>query len=194
MLIYAIRHGQTDWNAEGRLQGARDVPLNDIGRTQARGNGRLLKKLLGDGAEIFDFVSSPLGRARETMRLIRAEMGFEPDGYRTDERLIEVAFGDWEARTLEEVDAAFPGAVATRDADKWHFLPPGDGAESYEMLSKRVAGWLDTVEGPTVCVAHGGIIRSFIRLLGGAGPDEAAMATIHQDRILRIDGDGLEWI
>jgi probable phosphoglycerate mutase len=194
LLIYAIRHGQTDWNAEGRLQGSRDVPLNDVGRAQARGNGRLLKKLLGKDAEMFDFVSSPLGRARETMRLILAEMAREPDSYRTDTRLIEVAFGDWEAQTLEEIDTASPGAVATRDADKWHFLPPGEGAESYEMLSGRVASWLDTVDGPTVCVAHGGIIRSFMRLLGGASPNEAAMAAIHQDRILRIDGRGVEWI
>lgn len=194
MLIYAIRHGQTDWNAEGRLQGSRDVPLNDVGRAQARGNGQLLIKLLGDNAGMFDFVSSPLCRARETMRLIRAEMGLEPDSYRTDERLIEVAFGDWEAQTLEEIDISSPGAVATRDADKWHFLPPGADAESYEMLAQRVASWLDTVEGPTVCVAHGGIIRSFMRLLGGASPDQAAMAAIHQDRILRIDGRGVEWI
>ncbi|RYE75137.1 MAG: histidine phosphatase family protein, partial [Hyphomicrobiales bacterium] len=101
MLIYMIRHGQTDWNAEIRLQGQKDIPLNDTGRNQARGNGRALADILGTQAIAFDYVASPLGRTRETMELLRGAMGLAPEAYRTDDRLKEVSFGDWEGFTLE---------------------------------------------------------------------------------------------
>src|SRR5690606_32679256 len=71
--IYFVRHGQTDWNAEGRLQGQEDTSLNDLGRSQATGNGERLAELIPD-ASLFDFVSSPLWRTRETMERVRAAM------------------------------------------------------------------------------------------------------------------------
>ena len=98
-LVYFVRHGQTDWNAEHRLQGQADIALNALGRAQATRNGRKLAELIADPAD-FDFVASPLGRTRETMELVRAAMGLEPHGYRTDPRLIEVHFGDWQGHTL----------------------------------------------------------------------------------------------
>ena len=73
-LIYLIRHGQTDWNAEGRLQGQADTGLNDTGRAQATRNGEFLAGLVADPAA-FDFVASPLSRTRETMERVRAAMG-----------------------------------------------------------------------------------------------------------------------
>ncbi len=81
-----IRHGQTDWNAEGRLQGQKDIGLNDKGRAQARHNGATLRMLVGDRVDQFDFVASPLSRTRETMQLARREMGLDPLAYRTDDR------------------------------------------------------------------------------------------------------------
>src|SRR5690606_24568613 len=86
--IYFVRHGQTDWNAEGRLQGQADTGLNDTGRAQASGNGRLLAKLIAAPSAV-DFVASPLARTCETMELIRQAMGLPPKGYRTDPRLME---------------------------------------------------------------------------------------------------------
>ena len=68
--IYFVRHGQTDWNAEQRFQGQRDIPINANGRQQAAKNGQTLKELLNNPAD-FDYVSSPLGRACETMEIIR---------------------------------------------------------------------------------------------------------------------------
>ena len=68
--IYFIRHGETDWNAEARLQGQRDVPLNDLGRVQAEEAGRRLRELVGRPEDL-DYVASPLGRARETMERLR---------------------------------------------------------------------------------------------------------------------------
>ncbi|HXV30610.1 MAG TPA: histidine phosphatase family protein, partial [Sinorhizobium sp.] len=182
MLIYMVRHGQTDWNAESRLQGQKDIPLNETGRQQATGNGQALGNILGPDAAAFDFVSSPLGRTRETMERLRRAMGLDPVAYRIDERLKEVSFGDWEGFTLPELKRRVPERIAARRAAKWDFIPPGADAESYEILSWRVGAWLKDVREPTVCVSHGGVIRALFKLLGEMEADEAAAAAIPQDR------------
>jgi probable phosphoglycerate mutase len=187
-----IRHGQTDWNAEGRMQGQKDIGLNDIGRQQASENGRKLAQILGDRAGDFDFVSSPLGRTRDTMERVRAAMGLEPGRYRMDERLKELSFGDWEGSTLPELAKVSPERVEERARQKWGFIPPGDDAESYEILSWRIGAWLNSVERQTVCVSHGGVIRSCFRLIGDVTEDEACEMNIPQDRILKIDRDRRE--
>ncbi|UJW76343.1 histidine phosphatase family protein [Rhizobium sp. SL42] len=189
MLIYMIRHGQTDWNAEGRMQGQKDIDLNATGRGQAMRNGEMLAHVLGDTVGRFDFVASPLRRTRETMERMRSEMGLDPLAYRLDERLKELSFGDWEGFTLAELAKAAPERVKERARRKWGFIPPGQDAESYEILSWRIGAWLNSVEQPTVCVSHGGVIRSCFRLIGGMDEDEACEINIPQDRILKIDRD-----
>ncbi|MEH6690145.1 MAG: histidine phosphatase family protein [Pseudorhizobium pelagicum] len=195
MLIYMIRHGQTDWNAEGRLQGQQDIPLNEIGRAQATRNGSTLLSSAGSAIADFDFVASPLSRTRETMERMRKAMGLEPGAYRTDERLVELSFGDWEGQTLEEVGRVAPERLLARVEQKWSFIPPGTAAESYEILSWRVGAWLQSISRPTVCVTHGGIVRSMFRLVGAVSEDEAATMDVPQDKILKADtGAGtLEW-
>ncbi|AJY48122.1 histidine phosphatase family protein [Martelella endophytica] len=187
MLIYVIRHGETDWNAARRLQGQKDIPLNEKGRGQAAANGAALSEFLGQEARAFDFVASPLSRTRETMERARAAMGLTPELYRTDDRLRELSFGDWEGRTLDEVGRFSPELLEEREKDKWAFVPPGDDAESYEILSWRIGAWLKDVVGPTVCVCHGGVIRSLFRIVGDVSPEEAAERPIPQDNILRLD-------
>jgi len=195
VLIYVIRHGQTDWNAEGRLQGQQDIGLNALGRTQATRNGETLFDLAGGEISSFDFVSSPLSRTRETMERLRAAIGLPPLSYRTDERLMELSFGDWEGQTLAEVEAVAPERLLARIEQKWSFIPPGPMAESYEILSWRVGAWLRELAGPTVCVTHGGVVRSIFRLVAGISEDEAATMTVPQDKILKADlSDGsLHW-
>ncbi|MCO6177338.1 histidine phosphatase family protein [Ciceribacter sp. RN22] len=190
MLIYMIRHGQTDWNAEGRLQGQQDVPLNALGRSQASRNGERLAAELGDAAETYDYVSSPLGRTRETMERVRAAMGLDPAAYRTETRLMELSFGDWQGFTLAELRRQAPDRVEARRREKWDFIPPGEAAESYEILSWRVGAWLTSVDRPTVCVSHGGVVRSVFRLIGKWSQDAACNMNVPQDRILKIDRDG----
>ncbi|KQV43667.1 MULTISPECIES: histidine phosphatase family protein [unclassified Rhizobium] len=194
MLIYVIRHGQTDWNAQIRLQGQKDIPLNDTGRRQATGNGQALAALLGPEADGFDYVASPLGRTRETMERLRTAMGLDPLAYRTDNRLKELSFGDWEGYTLQELDALAPDRVAERELFKWDFIPPGKDAESYEILSWRVGAWLADVDRPTVCVAHGGVIRTLFKLMGAMDAEEAALGAIPQDRILKMENGKIGWL
>lgn len=185
--IYMIRHGQTDWNAELRMQGQKDIPLNATGKGQATGNGLALKAVLGDSVGDYDFVASPLSRTRETMERLRAAMDLDPLAYRTDERLVELNFGDWEGHTLSDLERLWPDRLEARHRNKWDFIPPGAEAESYEILSWRVGSWMRSVTQPTVCVSHGGVMRSMLRLVGGLSGDAAAEAYIRQDRILKVD-------
>lgn len=192
--LYLCRHGQTDWNAEGRLQGQEDIPLNALGRTQAKRNGRQLLSLLGDGAREFRFLSSPLSRAAETMRIIRTELGLDADDFATDGRLVELHFGDWQGSTIKEVRARDPEGIAARKADKWNFVPPGPDAESYAMLAERVRPVFEALDEPTIVTAHGGVTRSFLRCYDNLGAEEASHIGIPQDRILHyLDAVG-SWV
>ncbi|WP_419913614.1 histidine phosphatase family protein [Hoeflea sp.] len=192
--IYVVRHGVTDWNVEGRFQGSRDIPLNADGRRQASGNGHLLKVLIGERVDAFDFVSSPLARTCETMELLRSAMNLSPEEYRIDDRLIEVCFGDWEGQTYDELARTMPEHIEERLRDKWNFQPRGENAESYEILSWRVAAWLNGVEGPTVCTTHGGVIRTLFHIVADMPGSKAAELTVPQDRVLKIENRTLNWL
>lgn len=192
--LFVIRHGQTSYNRESRLQGARDIGLNELGLEQAAFNGKSLAAVPGFDASRYDWVSSPLSRARNTMELVRENAGLDPKAYRIEPLLIEVSFGDWEGYTPAEIEARTPGIMAERDDHKWTFQPPGERAESYEMMAQRVDRFLATVSGPMVCVAHGGIIRALFNRIGGMPGDEASMIDVPQDRILKISGGMIGWI
>ena len=192
-LVFIVRHGQTAWNAEARLQGQADTDLNGLGREQATGNGLRLAELVGDVRD-FDFVASPMRRTRETMERIRAAMKLDPLAYRTDPRLIEVNFGDWQSFTFAELETQSPGAKRSRARDKWNFQPPGDGAESYQMLLERVKPYFDGIDRRTVCVTHGGVMRTLFRFVLDMAEDEAANLEIPQDRVLKLEGKSLEWL
>ena len=194
MLFYVIRHGETDYNREARLQGARDIPLNDLGREQARLNGLRLASEPGFDADLFDWFSSPLSRARETMEIVRAAAGLDPAGYTVEPALIELSFGDWEGSTLEEIAAHSPELIAARDADKWNFRHPGERGESYALLADRIEQFVARVERQSILVAHGGTIRSIFHRLAGMQGEEAAQQLIPQDRILKIENGVAGWL
>jgi broad specificity phosphatase PhoE len=192
-LVYIVRHGQTKWNAENRLQGQADTDLNGLGREQATRNGQRLAEFVHDSAD-FDFVASPMRRTRETMERLRAAMGLDPYSYRTDPRLVEMSFGDWQGFTFPELEARHPGSTKERRFDKWDFQPPGEGAESYQMLLERVQPWFDALDRQTVCVTHGGVIRTLFRFVKGMPKREAARLDAPHDRVLRLEGQRLEWL
>jgi broad specificity phosphatase PhoE len=192
-LVYFVRHGQTDWNAELRFQGQHEVDINATGRAQAGRNGRRLRAML-DRPDAFDYVASPMRRTRETMEILRAELGLPTDGYRVDPRLVEVHFGDWQGLTIEEIERVFPGAGAAREKDKWGFLPPGEKAENYVMLSERISPWLAELDRDTVCVTHGGVVRAIFLLTGRVTRAEAEVMNVPQDRVLRYADGRLDWL
>jgi broad specificity phosphatase PhoE len=137
--IYYIRHGETAWNAAGRLQGAQDVPLNDLGRRQAAQAGGILADLFAhDGRDkaSLAFVASPLGRARSTMDFVREVLKLPPGGYALDDRLREIGYGRWEGSTLAEMQAQDPELFARRQAEKWTMSPPG--GETYASVNARL--------------------------------------------------------
>ncbi|MER8366202.1 histidine phosphatase family protein [Mesorhizobium sp. M0306] len=192
-LVYIVRHGQTAWNAEARLQGQADTDLNELGREQASRNGRRLADLI-DKPEDFDFVASPMRRTRETMERLRAAMKLDPHAYRTEPLLVELSFGDWQGFTFAELEANNPGSTRQRRLDKWNFQPPGEGAESYQMLLERVKPWFDALDRQTVCVTHGGVMRALFRFVLGMSEQDAVSMEVPQDRVLRLDGRRLEWL
>ena len=93
--IYFIRHGETDWNREGRIQGQIDIPINEAGHQQAVAISRGLKAFLGE-TKIDLFVTSPLTRARQTMRYLLREFDLPENRAETEPAMLELAFGIWE--------------------------------------------------------------------------------------------------
>jgi probable phosphoglycerate mutase len=188
--VYYLRHGETDWNVRGRLQGRRDIPLNEKGRGQATHCGEILRDLFArDGIDpaSLDYMSSPLGRATQTMELARAELGLPAQGYGLDERLAELAFGDWEGFTLAHLRNHDPVHISQREHDKWHFVPPG--GESYKMVSARMAAWYDSLKGDTVVTAHGGTARGLMAYLGIAKPAAAPLLDVAQGVVYVFQGN-----
>ncbi len=180
-VIFYVRHGETDWNAERRLQGQHDIPLNALGRRQASACGEILRELFerdGLDAAGFDYVASPLGRARETMERLRAGLALDPGGYRTDARLMEMSFGRWEGFTFPELEVREAEALAARERDKWGFVLPG--GESYEQLMMRVGAWHDSVSRDTVVAAHGGVYRALLAHLGLEPKEKASLGDVGQ--------------
>jgi broad specificity phosphatase PhoE len=190
--VYYIRHGETEWNATGRLQGRHDVPLNARGREQAMHCGLVLRDLFareGRKPSDFDYVSSPLGRARQTLELAREALRLPCDGYAIDERLAEIAFGDWEGCTLAQLQTRDPQRLAAREHDKFRFLPPN--GESYEMVMQRVGAWYDSVTRDTVAAAHGGTARGLIAHLGIAHQNAAPLVDIAQGLVYVLSPGGM---
>lgn len=137
--IWFIRHGETDWNREGRLQGQRDIPLNDLGREQAAEAGRRLLAAAPEAARL-PWLVSPLGRTVETATLARAAIGLDPPGFVTDARLMEITFGRWEGNTWHELKKRERELAKARKADKWNFVPPA-GRATRCWLSGLPHGW-----------------------------------------------------
>jgi broad specificity phosphatase PhoE len=189
-VLYYVRHGETDFNVEGRLQGRRDTVLNARGRQQAMDCGYVLRDLFARdrrSAEDFAYVSSPLRRARETMQFLRTALGLDPTAYDVDDRLMEISYGEWEGLTLPEIDVRVPGVLAQRERDKWDFAPPG--GESYRQLTARIGEWYAAMTRDTVVAAHGGGVRALMALFEVLPQEEATHAHVAQG-VVYLFADG----
>jgi probable phosphoglycerate mutase len=177
--LYLIRHGETDFNVEQRLQGRSETRLNARGREQAGESAAVLRDLMvrkQRQPDHYPYVSSPLQRARETMEILRAALGLDPKAYDVDVRLAEIAYGEWEGHTLPEIQARDPDVLQRRERDKWDFRPPG--GESYREVASRVGEWYATMTRDTVVVAHGGVARVLMANFHILPEDGAAHADI----------------
>jgi uncharacterized phosphatase len=150
--LYLVRHGETDWNRARRIQGTTDIPLNAVGREQARATGRLLS-----GRQWDEIVTSPLSRAAETARIIAEELGL-PEPTPMD-ALVERNYGEAEGLTGEELLARFPGETAV------------DGREERSAVAERVLPALVNLaekgsDRSIIVVSHGGVIRTVLKEVG----------------------------
>ena len=185
MRIAFLRHGPTDWNEEGRIQGRIDMPLSAAGRAKMAG---LLPPAGFEQARAF---TSPLGRARETAALL----GF-PDAV-PDERLSEHHWGEWEGLTRDEIIARDGADCFERAGTAADFTPKG--GESTRDLLARVASFIaDVGKGGSdaIAIAHRGVLRSAYTLATGwdmATPMPAKL-DLSGALILRVSADGVSTI
>jgi probable phosphoglycerate mutase len=190
--IYFIRHGQTDWNAASRYQGQVDIPLNDLGRAQARRNGDMLRQTLPDPGRL-DYVASPLSRASETMRIVRGALGLPAEDFRRDDLLKEVHYGNWEGRLASEIPDHDPEGHTQRLLDPFRWRPKG--GESYADLMVRSDAWLAGVARDTVVASHGGVSRTLrARVLGLDNGAQIVNLEVPQDLILVLTAGGSTWL
>ena len=182
--IYFLRHGETDFNAASKLQGRLDIPLNPKGRAQARRNGGVLAELLND-PHALAYVASPLTRTRQTMEIARDCVGLAENGFATDDRLLEIDFGQWEGRSWTEVKRDDPAEMQARSADGFDHAVPG--GESYAMVMARVVSWLESVTRPTVVVSHGGVMRCLRGHVMGLPNDAILHLEVPQDKVMLIE-------
>lgn len=161
--LFVVRHGQTDWNVQGRLQGSSDIPLNDAGRAQAAAAAATLGLALRQG---FTLVSSPLSRARETAEILVASLG--QGEVELDDRLVERSYGVWEGLASAERAARYPAENARWEARD---EPNIDGYESHEVVAARMReaayNWVARVDGDLVFVTHGSSARMLTEVLLG---------------------------
>jgi broad specificity phosphatase PhoE len=190
-ILYLIRHGQTDWNAEARLQGQRDIPLNAFGRVQPEEAARRLQSVCRDLGGL-DYVASPLWRSRETMERVRETLGLDPAAFRVDGRLKEISFGSWEGLTWRELRDRDAPSAAARQRDKWNYVPPG--GESYRMLADRVEPAIKEISRDTVIVSHGGVARVVLARLCAVSEREAPVLDILQGRVLVVERGRYRWV
>ncbi len=159
--IALIRHGPTEWNSQGRIQGSTDVPLGIEGREIVRGWKLPME------AEGFIRVSSPLLRARETAEILQG-LRSAAHSIDLDPRLREMNWGDWEGERLDELRRRLGPDMAANEARGLDFRPPG--GESPHEMQDRLKAWLGDVSNsnrPVLAVTHHGVIRAVYALATG---------------------------
>lgn len=185
--LLLARHGETDWNREGRWQGHTDIALNDRGRAQAEA---LAAELVG--TPISAVYSSDLARAAETARIVAARLGVP---VRTDPRLRELHLGGWEGLTTPEIEERYPDEIARwRADDDSNAL---GGRESYAQMGERVVAALTEIAaahpaGEVLVVLHGGPIRGLLAHAAGITYREQGRVRGHLANcdVVRVSVDG----
>ncbi|MBL0898479.1 MAG: histidine phosphatase family protein [Reyranella sp.] len=185
--LYMLRHGETAWNTERRMQGTRNSDLTERGRSQALAMGRTLRAELAREPGPTIFLRSPFGRARETSEIVGRELGLVSADWRDDSRLAELAYGEWEGFSWKEIEVTHPTALADWRADPHGYCPPG--GETHYALRQRSLAVLTEIAASgirTVVVGHG-VSGAVVRGLN-LGLDARAMFVLEkpQDAFFRL--------
>ena len=187
--IYYLRHGETEWNRQRRIQGQIDIPLNETGLGQARRMAAKLRDVV-DTLDDFQLMASPLTRTRQTMQAVLDVYGASDADVLFDDRLKELNFGLFEGKQWADVHAA--GVEPEIDPEGYHDWRPDEG-EGYADGRERVADWLSSLTGPVIVVAHGGISRILRGIVFELPKREIVALKVPQDRFFRIADGGLDW-
>jgi broad specificity phosphatase PhoE len=187
-VLYFIRHGETDWNKQGIIQGSIDTDLNAHGVEQAKEVARALSEKAGE-FDNFNFVVSPQRRARETMNYIAAALKLDAGEIKIEPRVRELGFGVWENRPFWELKDSpiYPADAETR----YDWRP--EGGESYADGVARVDEWLATVEHPTLVVAHGAVGRCLMGRAAGLSPAQIVTLKTPQGCYCRLQQGQIDW-
>jgi len=146
--LWILRHGQTEWNVEERLQGHLDSPLTGLGERQAQAQREILRRSLPRGG--VRALSSPSGRAWRTAEIALEGLGLSLEA---DPALREVDIGAWQGRKAADLRSEHPRISACSDPHAWKFTAPG--GESLEQMVCRLTALLDRLDGPAVLITHG---------------------------------------
>lgn len=186
-MIYLVRHGQTAFNRERRIQGHVDSPLTELGVRQAEAVGRLLRDLIREPAG-WRIVSSPLGRARATADIVAGILGGPV--VELDDRLKEMSWGAHDGRLRSELEAEHP---ETFGRSGWAF----DAAtgETYEQVAERVGAWLSGLppepERKVIAVSHGVSGRVLRGLYANLPRERASQQDVPQDAVFLLQHGGV---
>jgi len=166
---FIARHGETVFNAAGRIQGDHPhTPLTRAGFAQADGIGRVLREQLG-ARPALTLWSSPAGRALQTLAIIAEHLELDWHGARIDARLVEIGMGEWGGRTYASLAAERGSIVRTGG-----LIAPAPGGETYPAIEARVGGWARDTNGDAgdrLLVMHGVSSRVLRGILTGAPVD-----------------------
>jgi probable phosphoglycerate mutase len=184
-LIYLLRHGETEWNRERRIQGRKESRLTPLGERQARAMAALVADMVArDPSASWRLVASPLGRTRATAQAVADRLGLPIE---LDERLAEIGCGEWEGLIRDEVPGITPELMARRE---WFFGAPG--GETYEDVWDRVSDWIADLppepERRVIAVSHGVAGRLLRGAYAGLSRDDTLMQDVPQDAIYRLAG------
>ena len=186
--LYFIRHGETDWNKQGLIQGWTDTELNERGHAQARALGAALAAIPGLATE-FRFIVSPLTRTRQTMEHIAGALSLDGSKVDIDPAVRELGFGVWEGKPIWQLKDS---PLYPADAESRYFWRP-EGGESYEDGNSRIEGWFGAIDGPTVVVAHGAIGRCLIGYTADLGPAEVVALKTPQGCYWKLENGQADW-
>ncbi|HCE2831759.1 TPA: histidine phosphatase family protein [Vibrio parahaemolyticus] len=148
--IFVLRHGETEFNADKKLQGHCNSSLTSKGCDQARRVGTTLKQYVENRP--FRVYSSTLGRALQTSQIVCEELNYSYENLNKEPRLKEFSLGEWEQRTIPSLEQEVPNLLAQND---WYLQAPN--CETYESVRERLSSWLSDVthDEDIVVVSHG---------------------------------------